>query len=124
MKQRKRLEKLLKGESNFGKLISIHAYWKNDKPSGFGLSYDIDDEEICGIFADMFIFYLKHYIETDDAGRANQISKYRDQLDNYKELLSVNRRFEICLIGNVWLLESMGMINSDDFNGMVMIWEK
>ena len=103
---------------------AIHAFWKNDKSSGFGLSYDIDDEDICGIFADMFAAYLKCYIETDDAGRSNQISKYRYQLDNYKELLSANRAFEICLIGNVWLLESMGLIDSDDFNGMMMIWEK
>ena len=123
MKQRKRLEALLKGDRKSGKLMTIYAFWKNDRPSGFGLSYNMDDEYICGVFADMFVQYLKHYIETDDAGRSNQINEYRQQLDNYKELLSHNPGFEICLIGNVWLLESMGLIALDDFNGMMMIWQ-
>ena len=124
MKQRKRLEKLIYGDHNFGRLIKVSAFWKNDKPSGFGLSYDIDDEDICAILADMFEAYIGRYKEADAADRLQQISEYREQLDNYRELLSSFPAFEICLIGNVWFLEYMGLIDADNFNGMMMKWGK
>ena len=104
-------------------MVAIHAFWKNDKPSGFGVSYDTDDENIRGVFADMFKAYIKRYEGADATNKVKQISEYRGQLDNHRELLSRFPGFEICLIGNVWFLEYMGLIDTDDFNGMMMIYQ-
>ena len=123
MKQRKRLEKHFYGNSKFGKLTVITAFWKNDKPYGLGYSVPINDENTCSRFADIFEAYTKHYEDADAADRSSQISEYKEQLDNHKEWLHDNPGFEICLIANVWFLESIGLIDADNFNGMMAVWQ-
>ncbi len=123
MKQRKRLEKLIYGDHNFGRLIRISAFWKNDKPSGFGVSYGISDERFCGLLADAFEEQITRYKGASAADRLRQICEYRRQLDNHKELILEFPGCEILLLGNVWFLEYMGVIELDDFNGMLMIWK-
>ena len=122
MKQRKRLEKLLMGDRNFGKLISIHAFWKKDKPTGFGLSFDID-EDICALLADMFEENITCYKGASALDRLDQICVYGEQLVRHKEMVLKFPGCEICLLGNVWFLEYLGLIDADDFNGLMMIWE-
>ena len=124
MKQRKRLAKLFNDEIKFAKLSTIGAYWKNDKPNGIGYYVPLDDEATCHIYVDVFEAYQKHYEDADKAERLKQISSYRGQLDNHKEWIKDNPGFEACLIGNIWFLESIGLIVPDNFNGMLAIWQK
>ena len=80
------------------------------------MGMEIKSESSCKIFAD----YVKSYNEADVADRKKQISEYLEQLNNYKEWVKKTPGFEQCLIVNVWFLEYMGLIKTDNFNGVIV----
>ena len=123
MIQRKRLSRHFVDNGTTKEIAMIFAFWKNDDPSGLGLSYHLDDEKVCAVFADMFEAYKKLYEQADDKGKLKQIANYAGQLQNHKELLRGIPGFEICLIANVWFLESLGLLKSDEYNGIMAIYQ-
>lgn len=123
MKQKAKKTRYSKDWREGRKLILISAFWKNDKPTGFGMIYKFEDKADTDVFVKMCDEYIKHYNEADPTDRLAQISEYEEQLNNHKEWCLDIPGFEICLIGNVWFLEYMGFITVDNFNGFVAVWQ-
>jgi len=86
----------------------IFAFYGNHKPNGVGLSYQLQDESECALFADMFEVYKKQYEDADAAGKIKQIEQYEGQLMNHKKLIGRSPGYEVCLIANIWFLEFIG----------------
>jgi hypothetical protein len=121
MTQRKRLSRHFADCEPNNEVAMIFAFWKNNESAGLGLQYQLDDENVCAVFAEMFETYKKQYEDADAAGREKQIKCYQEQIINHKQLLCQKQGFEICLIANVWFLESLGLISSDEYNGVMVI---
>ena len=101
----------------------IFAFWKNYTPGGIGVNYQLDDEEVCAIFADLFDQYKRQFLEADLAGKLKQLRLYMEQLNDHKALLKRTPGFDICLVANIWLLERLGIITSDEYNGTMAIYQ-
>lgn len=123
MTNRKRLSGHF-ADSGLNKEIAfIGGYWENNKPGGFGVLYQLHDEATCAVVADLFDGYRKHFLEADLKEKREQILLYKSQLVNHRALCEQTPGFEMFLVANIWLLESLGVIKSNDYNGVSAVFQ-
>lgn len=110
------------------RLLSISAFYKNDGPAGIGLQV-LED-----YVPDLHLLMLEIAITYRLLWRAAVIDgtqhlAIRDSLAALEARGRQRKRRPpteedvVSILGNVWLLEEIGMIRSDEYNGMQYIAE-
>ena len=104
-------------------LLSISAFWKNNLPNGIGLTLT-DELPLDTILREITTNYdlmLRQSIAESETG---QLTK---DLIAQLEFIGRNKKplgFEMALmaVGNIWLLEKMGVLVEDEFNGLQLVY--
>lgn len=110
------------------RLLSVSAFYKNDLPRGIGIQLLQD------YAPDLNRFMLEIAVAYRLMWRASVIDGTQHLLirDSVTRLDALGRRDKqqplsdsdvTSIIGNVWLLEEVGMIHSNEYNGMQYIAE-
>ena len=104
-------------------LFQISAFWRNDQPDGIGVT--ITDEAftvpLTEIMDEIMENYWQMWVEAENEGTTDELVS-----DLVAQLTDVSRRREsldisdaVWVIGNIWLLERVGYIKADEYNGCV-----
>ena len=109
------------------KLIQLSAFFRNDKPDGVGVTLT---EE----FGDLDDVLSTIKTNWDAMWRlAVQESNTRELIDDLFRQLDVITKFKedglgpteiTILIGNLYLLERIGELTGDEFNGLLLVYQK
>lgn len=104
-------------------LFQISAFWRNDQPDGIGVT--ITEEAFTVPLTDVMDEIMENYwqmwIEAQAQGATDELVS-----DLVAQLTAASWRREslgirdaVCVIGNIWLLERVGYIEADEYNGCV-----
>ncbi|MGP8215196.1 MAG: hypothetical protein ACLQQ4_06515 [Bacteroidia bacterium] len=110
-------------------LKKICAFWKAAVKGGEGIEikYNLDtDDEIIALH-DAAALYVRDWDEHPD-DHAEIINLYEEQLryarSHIKDINSGKTELPPCLLLlNIWFLERIGHLKTDNFNGVLFFWE-
>lgn len=102
-------------------LFQISAFYQNDKPDGIGVT--ITEEAfavpLTETMADIMESYWKMWLEAEEEGKTEELVS--DLLAQLSHASENQQKLEISdtawVIGNIWLLERVGAIKADEYNG-------
>ena len=103
------------------KLETVAFFWRNDQPDGIGAKvggFEGLEKSLLGVCTN----YIKMYEAEPD-----KTVLVRDLLAQLAEFGADKKKFNtprqiIIAFGNVWLLETIGAIRPDEFNGCIIGW--
>ena len=106
------------------RLIQISAFYKNDKPTGIGISIDQSFGNLDDLLIILTASYNAMWAECQENGSLpDLISDLRLQLLEMGETRPHYGIEEMSLIvGNIYLLEKMGQMVTDEFNGLQLVY--
>jgi hypothetical protein len=100
-------------DPQLGQLIGISAFYKNDKPDGYGVRFSGEKiEETASAIENNAAEILEDYSPTAIPGLLEKLLKDRD-----KDSLSLEERVTAAVF--IQALEDTGDLPKDDFNGML-----
>lgn len=106
------------------RLISIAAFWKNDRPEGIGFTITDDAGDLDAILKDLQESWTLMWNEAqalDDLPRL--VTDMRDQLRGIGQRRGhLTVKDMLLAIGNIWLLESRGHMVTDEYNGLSLAY--
>ncbi len=107
------------------KLITISAFYKNDKPEGLGLLKTDKDVDLDNAF-DVFVkSYDKAWAAADEAEQKDLIIHYFEQLDEFALMKNdLTQGDGWMAIANIWFLEKHSYLKPDEFNGCQFFYDK
>ena len=104
------------------RLVQVSAFYRNDKPEGVGVSlfedfdYPYLDDVFNGIKSNYDEMWKQSVYESDTRKLINELVAQLDAIGSSKRELSISQA--ALVIGNVYLLEKLGELVSDKFNGL------
>jgi hypothetical protein len=107
------------------RLVQVSAFWKNDQPNGIGITIDESFGNLDDLLTILQASYNAMYEECRLQGSLpDLINDLRSQLTE----IGLNKPIEdsldtVCIIiGNIWTLESRGLMVTDEFNGLFLAY--
>jgi len=88
----------------------------------FGFSENLDNS-FKKMLTDGCNDYIKEWNRLDEKGEEKMISELKEQLDNYNQFIPEEEAVQTFIILlNVWFLEYVEAIPTDEYNGVVFYW--
>ncbi len=107
------------------KLYALHAFYRNDEPHGVGITITHEVGDLDGMFAMLKESYDAMWEEAEEEDTTDElIADLFSQLQGIgasKPITDVKKM--LMVIGNVYLLEKVGALTTDDYNGMSYVWD-
>ena len=105
------------------KIIQLSAFYRNDKPDGVGVTLTEELGDLDHAFWQLRDSYDAMWREElDNATTATLVADLLGQLDEIGQNKShLELPMALLVIGNVWLLEKIGALKADEFNGIQLI---
>lgn len=107
------------------RLREIRGYWKANitpqmSPDNYGIEtiYEPWDSSDTEAFIDMCEAYERDWVKSSEDRKSATVEFYTKQLNEWKDI----RPF--ILMVNIWFLESHGFLTTDNYNGLMFMWEK
>ena len=97
----------------------IGYFYKNDVPEGFGGYIEDIDEDYAKYIVESLIVYEKELKSHSEDEQKEIVQHYKQQLERGREIMKNDDKHWFMLFCNIWLLEKIGAIVSDDFNGVI-----
>lgn len=106
------------------KLLYLHAFYRNDEPTGVGITLTYEVGDIDAIFNLLKESYDAMWEEAEEEDSTDElIADLFGQLQavgHSKPIADVKKM--LMVVGNVYLLEKAGALTVDKFNGLSYIW--
>ena len=102
------------------KLKTVAAFWKNDKPEGIGVR--VDDPISLNHFEKCLDDYRKVFDSQPDREKCIRVMFEQLEVifsDKTDLNLALNRGLLFVTVANIWLLEELGALESNEFNGCI-----
>lgn len=102
-------------------LFQISVFWRNDQPDGIGvtISEEAFTVPLTDIMDEIMENYWNMWVEAENEGNTEELVS--DLLAQLRSASEIRQRLDISdavwLIGSIWLLERVGRIKSDEYNG-------
>ena len=105
------------------RLFQISAFYQNDKRDGIGVTITEEafDVPLTEIMDDIMESYWRMWLEAEKKEETEEL--VTDLLAQLNHVSENRQKLEMIdaawVIGNIWLLERVGAIESDEYNGCV-----
>ena len=105
------------------KLIQISAFYRNDKPNGVGVTLPRELGDLDKVLADLTTSYnLMWRQSVYESETAQLVTELVQQLEAIGTTKDFTFRLGLLAVANIWLLEKIGHLKSDEFNGLQLIY--
>ncbi len=107
---------------------AVGAYYRNDTPGGFGLMVDSDAEHLNELLEVTYIAFKRGSRQEQQDFLSGPVYEQLARVSSILEGGAATEDEEHTLplvfgMQNVLILEREGLLNSDDYNGMVYVYE-
>ncbi len=114
----------LGGAPTIARVKKIGYFYKNDVPEGFGGYFEDIDEDYAGYIVQSLNAIYSELQSHGTDKRKEIVQHYKSQLECGRELMTTDSNIWFVLFCNIWLLDKIGAINSDEYNGVIFLSER
>jgi hypothetical protein len=105
------------------KLIQISAFFRNDKSNGIGLTLPRELGDLDKVLLELITSYdLMWRQSVYESETAQLVTELVQQLEAIGSTKDFTLHLGLLAVGNVYLLEKVGHLKSDEFNGLQLVY--
>jgi hypothetical protein len=111
-------------KNNNRKLLSIHAFYKTNRPEGIGVCMDINTLDVNRVMKDISASSEAIWLDAQQNNTMPQLVNYlRSQLKKFGKNKAFTMSVAMMAITYIHILEKYGGLKSDNHNGLLLCYD-